>query len=225
MLDPSNINVRNSLGVCYGILADYDKAKEEFDTVAWLDLEEIMPVYNLGLINMLDGNKEKALEFFLRANSLDEDVFEVAFQIGRLYLETGKPEIGKPFLEKATLLKPDSGVAFRHLGECFTVMDMTNEAISAYKNSVRHNPNDADALSALGHLFELQDENPEIAIMFCKQSVEISPENGLFRHRLGRLYLKGNRLDDALREFKTANHLGFDATQYIKEVENLMLDN
>jgi len=225
MLDPSNINVRNSLGVCYGILGDYDKAKEEFENAAWLDPEEVMPVYNIGLISMLDGDKEKALEFFLQADSLDENVFEVVFQIGRLYLETGQPEKGKPFLEKATLLKPDSGIAFRHLGECFTTMDMTDEAISAYKNSVRHNPNDADSLSALGHLYELQGENSEIAMMFCRQSVEISPENGLFRNRLGRLYLKGNRLDDALKEFKTANHLGFDSAQHIEEVENLMSDN
>ncbi|MFH2218670.1 MAG: tetratricopeptide repeat protein [Pseudomonadota bacterium] len=225
MLDPSNVNVRNSLGVCYGILGDHDKAKEEFETAAWIDPEEVMPVYNIGLINMLEGNREKALEYFQQADGLIEDVFEVAFQIGRLYAEMGQPEKGKKFLEKATLLKPESGVAFRYLGECLNAMGMTDEAVSAYKKSVRQNPNDAESLSALGHLFEIQGENPEIAVTFCRQSVEISPDNGLFRHRLGRLYLKGDKLDDALIEFKKASSLGFDSTQYIEEIENRVLGN
>lgn len=224
-LDPSNVNVRNSLGVCYGILGDHDKAIEEFEAAVWLDPEEVMPVYNIGLANLLEGNREKALEYFHQADGLVEDVFEVAFQIGRLCVEMAQPEKAKKFLEKATLLKPESGVALRYLGECFLAMNMTDEAASAYKKSVRQNPNDAEALSALGHLFEIQGENPEIAVMFCRQSVEISPDNGLFRHRLGRLYLKGDKLEDALTEFKKASSLGFDSIQYIEEIENRMLGN
>ncbi|MBW2467936.1 MAG: tetratricopeptide repeat protein, partial [Deltaproteobacteria bacterium] len=67
--------------------------------------------------------------------------------------------------------------------------------------------------------FAEQEENPEIALMFCKESIQLAPENGLFRYRLGQLYYRQNRLDDALKEFKQARRLGKDASDLISEIE------
>jgi len=73
-------------------------------------------------------------------------------------------------------------------------------------------------LSAMGCLFDEQGENPEISVVFCQESVQLSPENGLFRYRLGQLYFKQNRLNDALKEFKKAELLGQDASEYITKI-------
>ncbi len=222
LLDPKNGNVRNSLGVCYGVLGEYEKALKEFKKVIDFNPEEGMALYNAGLINMLTEKRGRALEYFLAAYQKEEDIFEVSFQIGKLYLEIGQPEKGKPFLEKAVKIRPESGPAFRLLGECFAEMNMTDEAVSAYKKAIRQNPNDAHALSALGYLFDLQGENPEITTIFCQQSIDIMPENGLFRHRLGSLYLKRNQLEDALAQFQKADELGYDSKALIKKVKKLM---
>ena len=56
-------------------------------------------------------------------------------------------------------------------------------------------------------------------MMFCQESVKLSPENGLFRYRLGQLYFKQNRLDDALKEFKKADLLGHEASEYIEKIQ------
>lgn len=101
---------------------------------------------------------------------------------------------------------------------------MTDEAVTAYKKAIKQNPGDADSLSALGYLLDIQGENPEITTIFCQQSVEISPENGLFRHRLGQLYLKQNLLEEALQEFQKATDLGYDAVEFIEKVRELMTD-
>ncbi len=224
MLDPSNVNVHNSLGVCYGVLRFYQKALRQFETVLRHDPDEIMAIYNTGLINMLTDNKDKAIEYFLRAGSMGEDLFEAAFQIGRLYLKKKEFENGKKYLEKALKLRPDSGLACRYLGECYVGLSMAIEAIAAYKKAIKQNPYDAASLSAIGYLFDIQGENPEISTVFCKHSVELAPDNGLYRHRLGRLYLKQNRLDDALKEFIKASQLGYDSIQYIEKTENLKLE-
>ena len=167
LLDPSDINVRNSLGVCYGILGDYGKALKEFKAALKLDPDEVMPLYNIGLVNMLTGKKAEALKYFLDADRKKEEViFEIAFQIGRVYLDMGKPEIAKEFLEKAVELYPESWSALHSLGECCSALNMTDEAISAYKKAIRQNPNDAESLSALGYLFDLLCENPEITTIF-----------------------------------------------------------
>jgi tetratricopeptide (TPR) repeat protein len=218
-LNPSNINVHNSLGVCYGLMGDFEKAKREFYSAIKLKSKAVMPWYNLGFTNMLAGDRHKALDLFLKANTIDQNVFEVAFQTGRLLIEMDQPESGKKFLEHAAELEPESGAAFRYLGECYTAIGNEDAAISAYKKAIKYNPSDAASLSAMGCLFDEREENPEIALMFCQESVRLSPENGLFRFRLGQLYLKENRLTDALKEFKKAEFLGQDASAVITQIQ------
>lgn len=222
MLDPLNVNVHNSLGVCYGALAAFEKALEHFEQAIQIDPGEIMALHNAGIVNILTNNKDKALELLLKAESMGEDIFEVAFQTGKLYLK--KEEFGKArhLLEKAVKLRPKSGTAFRYLGECYAAVQMTDEAVSAYKKSIKLNPNDAYSLSALGHLFDLQGENSEITTIFCQQSVDIAPENGLFRNRLARLYLKQNQLKEALTEFEKAHDLGHDSMEFIKKIQDML---
>jgi tetratricopeptide (TPR) repeat protein len=218
-LNPSNFNVHNSLGVCYGLMGNYEKAKREFYSAIKLKAKAVMPWYNLGFTIMLAGDRHKALDLFLKANTIDRNVFEVAFQTGRLLMEMDQPESGKKFLEHAAELEPESGAAFRYLGECYAAIGDEDAAISAYKKAIKHNPSDAASLSAMGCLFDEREENPEIALLFCQESVRLSPENGLFRFRLGQLYLKENRLTDALKEFKKAEFLGQDASAVITQIQ------
>ncbi len=225
LLDPSDVNVHNSLGVCYGILSEYDNALKEFQEAVRLDPNEVMGLYNLGLINMLTGKSEKALQYFLEAGEKEDDIFEIKFQTGNVYLKMENPEKAKIFLEKAITLNSESGPAFRCLGECYNTLNMTDHAISAYKKATRQNPNDAESLSALGYLFDLVGENPEITTILCQQSIDIAPENGLFRHRLGNLYLKRNQLEDALEQFQKAHDLDHDSKDIIDKIKRLMLDN
>ncbi len=221
LFDPSDVNVHNSLGVCHGVLCDYKKALKEFKAAISLNGNEVMATYNAGMANMLKGNKKEALEYLLKAYEIDKNIFEVAFQTGKLYLEMEQPDKGKKFIEKAIKLKPKSGSAFSILGDCYTALDMIDKAISAYQKAVKLNANDAASLSSLGWLFDAQGENLEIATLFCRQSVDISPENGLFRNRLGRLYYKANRTEDALKEFEAAQKLGYESTQEIEQIQNL----
>ncbi|MBW1961382.1 MAG: tetratricopeptide repeat protein [Deltaproteobacteria bacterium] len=220
LLDPTNANVHNSLGVCYGVQGELDKALDEFETTIWLEPEEFMAIYNIGMVHFLKGNKPGALEFFVDASRLSEDVFEVLFQTGRVYVEIGKPRAAEPYLKKAIRLRPTSVSAFRYMGECYAALGNINEALSAYKSAVKINPNDAASLSAMGYLYDLQGENPEICTTFCLQSVEICPDNGLYRHRLASLYLKQNRYAEALREFEAAKELGCDCIEDIEHIQN-----
>ena len=146
----------------------------------------------------------------------------MAYQTGKTYLEMGDRKKGKALFQKAITLKPETGLYFRLLGECYAETDMIDDAIAAYKKAIKENPHDALSLSALGSLFDKKGENPEICILFFQQSIDISPENGLFRHKLGRIYLKQDKLQEAMTEFKTAMALGFDASKDVEELEALI---
>ncbi|MCX5883273.1 MAG: tetratricopeptide repeat protein, partial [Deltaproteobacteria bacterium] len=100
-LDPSNVNVLNSLGVCYGMMEMHDAAEAEFDAALLLKPDEVMVLYNLGVICLLTGRKEMALDFFMKAAVIDDEIFELALLTGKLYIEAGNPEKARSFLEKA----------------------------------------------------------------------------------------------------------------------------
>ncbi len=193
-LDPSNVNVYNSLGVCYGMMEMYDAAEAEFDAALQLQPDEVMVLYNLGVVCLLTGRKEMALNIFLKAAAIDDGIFELALLTGKLYLEAGNPENARPFLEKALNSRPNSGTALRTLGACFSALDLLREAVAVYTRAVKNNPNDAESLSQLGELYDTIEENPEIARLFCQQSVAIAPENEVYRERLNRLMHKSLRV-------------------------------
>lgn len=221
-MDPQHANVHNSLGVCYGVLGDYERALAEFSKVLRLKDREYMAVYNVGLIHLLSNCKDKALEWFLKAHALRADVFEILFQTGKLYMDIGLPQAGQPYLEHAARLRTRSGSAYRVLGDCYASLGRSDKAIAAYKKAVKVNPGDSMALSALGGLFERLGENPEIAMVFYKESVRLAPENPLFHHRLAGLYFKLERLEEALQEFEQARSLGQDTAEDIRRVRDRM---
>ncbi len=218
-IDPNNVNVHNSLGVCYGLQNRYDSAIAEFKQAIALDREEYMALYNLGLIHLLIEQKDRALKFFLEADKINGSNYEVAFQTGKLYLEKGHIDKSRPYLERAAELEPTSGQVYRYLGDCYAASLRPQEAIAAYKKAIKYNPQDAAAMSALGSIFDDEGENPEIARMFLRESITLSPDNGLFHHRLGRHFSNQHRLDDALKEFIRAKSLGYDATEEIKTIK------
>ncbi len=203
-LDPANVNLRNSLGVCYGILKQYDRALTEFEAAIRLAPGEIMAVYNYGLVMLLTGNLERALEYFFQAEAVRGDIFEVVFHIGKVYLQLKQPEEGITYFKKSLALNATAGSAYRLMGHCHLEMDAETEAVAAFTQAVRLNDADADALSTLGHLYDLRNENTEIATLFCERSVEIDPDNGDYHYRLGRLYEKAGRLDEAVAAFEKA---------------------
>jgi tetratricopeptide (TPR) repeat protein len=219
VLDAKNVNVHNSLGVCHALLKDYDAALEFFRKALQIEPAEYMARYNVGLIHLLRGNRPSALAHFLKAHDCRADVYEVLLQIGKLYLETGEPGLGIGYLEKASALNPGGGLSFRYLAEAHAAEGRIEQAASTYKKAVQANPNDAVSLSALGCLYDQQGENLEISIVFCEESVRLAPDNGLFRFRLGKLYAKQNRTQEALKELEKARFLGYEPAA--KEIRNL----
>lgn len=217
-LDRDNVNVHNSLGVCYGVRGEMGPALQEFEAAIRLAPDDIMALYNTGYIYFLKNDYETALSYFQRAEGIDPDVFELAIQTGRTCLALDEPETACRYLESAVRLNPRSAPAFRLLGDAYSRMDRWADATTNYKTALKLNPQDAEALSALGYLYETLGKNEDIALVFCRQACELSPETSLFHQRLGRLYENRNRLEEALEAFEKAKELGYPDDENIIRV-------
>jgi tetratricopeptide (TPR) repeat protein len=223
-LDPRNVNVLNSLGVCFGVRQEFDKALTAFNAAAKIDPQEALALYNAGLVYLLRDDTETALKYWLRAAPQGKDIFELNIQIGRSLLETAQPDKAQTYIRQAAALRPESAQVQRLLGETYLAQRLTDQAIAPYKAALRSNPNDAAALSGLARCYELRNENMEIALSFCRQSVEIAPDSGRSFLRLGRLLVKAGQLEDALEAFKQAESLGEDARGLIMSVEDRLIE-
>lgn len=224
-LDPENVNVHNSLGVCHGVRGDLDLALAAFKIALRIDPNEILSLYNAGYINLLKGAYSTALEFFQRAERIDGNIFEHNFQTGRVLLELERPAEAGKYLERAIALNGRSGMAYRLLGDCHLALDRLPDAASAYNTALKLRPDDATAISSLAYCYEMQGQNAEIAMVFCQRAIEMEPESGLFHYRLGRVLFNRNRLDEALAEFETALECGYDATEYIHKTRDLLSES
>jgi len=219
-VDPQNVNVQNSLGVCYGVQGKLDLAIDAFETAIRLDPEDVMATYNLGLAHLKQGDREKALGLFLQAHSLDVENPEVAYQIAVCCREKDQTDAALEYLEKAARNTRKGAHIFQALGECYLEKEMIQEAAKAYEKAIRQNPTDAKTLSALGYLYGALGENLEIAIVLCRESTRIDPNKGLYRYRLGKLYLQSEDYENAAEQLKMAAKLGEDSRDLICEIGN-----
>jgi tetratricopeptide (TPR) repeat protein len=217
-LDPSDVNVLNSLGVCQANQENFAAARECFEKAATLIPGETMAIYNLGVIQLLEENTAEALITFQKAFAMDDKTFEIPFQIGKIMVEKEDMRSARPYLERAVELCPENPRALSLLGQCLDDANHMPEAIKMLKKAVKLNPNDAAALSTLGRLYDQKGENPEISLTFSRQSVALAPGNGLYRFRLAQLCQKNGHIDEALREFEQAAELGYDC---LKEIDDL----
>ncbi len=223
-LDPANANLHNSLGVCYGVTGEFARALTQFKEAMALDAGEALAYYNAGLVHLLLDERDKARAHLLEVDNRPHNLFEVRLQLGKLYLEDDQPEKGLIYLETAADMQPQSSAVHALIGECCAALDRREEAVSAYKKSLRLNANDAASLSGLGWLYHVLGKNADIATLFCQHSTAIAPRNALFHHRLGCLYLKEDRLPDARDEFQQAVDLGHDSAAQLAEVQSRLLD-
>ncbi|MBW2109137.1 MAG: tetratricopeptide repeat protein [Deltaproteobacteria bacterium] len=208
MVDSRNVNVHNSLGVCYGVQKKFNLAIKAFETAISLDPGDVMATYNLGLAYLKQGNRDKALDLFLAAHRLDGTHPDIACHVGLCYQDKGEVERALSYLEPAARTAPNRATILRVLGDCYVHLDRLPEAVKAYEKAVKANPKDAKSLSALGQLYGRLGENLEVAIVLARESTVLDPENGLFLKRLAELYLKGGQPKEALKVVQEAEALG-----------------
>jgi len=221
-LDAANGNVHNSLGVCLAQQGKSAEARTAFEEAHRIDPNEAMGIYNLGVLHLLEKNNAQALLCFRKALAVDNRTFDIPFQIGKLLIEEQAYPEALNLLQAAAALREGYAPVQTLIGRCLDCLGRREEAITAYSKAIKNNPNDAAALSALGILYDTRGENPEICLTFCRQSVAVAPENGVFRLHLARLYHKHNQLEDALAQYETAAELGCDARLQIDEIRDLL---
>ncbi|MCP3941854.1 MAG: tetratricopeptide repeat protein [Desulfobacteraceae bacterium] len=185
--DPRNINLINSLGVCYGVIGKIEQAQKEFTKAIAMNPVDVMVIYNIGLIHRINDDEDRAIIYLKKAHGIDQNVFEIELLLGHLLFKQKQWTRALPHLEAAGRLNPDAARAFRMKGEIFLdKLDKKDprKAWAQFNKAVKLNPSDAVSLSGYAHSMALQKKNLKIALSFANKSVTLEPDNPLFCKRL-----------------------------------------
>jgi len=203
-LAPHNVNVINSLGACYGQQERLEEAARLFERAISLEKDDFMAWYNLGLVRRRLGALDEAGDALEEAVRISPDDFAVLFALGQLYLDRGQSARAADWFSRAAGVKEAKPVIHRWLGEALVRDGRPGEAMSHFKAAVKADPNDAASLSWLGRLYLDSRRDREIGLSLINRAVEIEPDNGLYRGRLGWARLLNEEPKEALVEFQTA---------------------
>ncbi len=183
-IEPENINLINSLGVCFGVMGQLDRAKLEFEKAMDINPDELIVIYNLGLLYQIEGDIGKAVMYLKKAHGSKLPVFEVELLLGHLLIKKKCHDQALEHLEKASLINPKSGITFRMKGEIYLGENLPEKAGQQFNSAIKLNPCDAASLSGYARSLELQGRNLNIALTFAKKSIALEPDNKKFKKRL-----------------------------------------
>lgn len=218
VLDPNNINVLNSLGVCRANLGQLEPAIESFLRVLTLTPDDFIASFNLGFAYVRLGMVEKAISIWEELAQKNEVTFDLAYHLGRLYREKGNFSRAFTWFKKAEEAPDKKGFIYRVLGENEESLGKRKEAMAYFKKALKIFPQDAFSLSCLGSLYLQQGESIKVALSLCQQATRLEPAKGPYWLNLGKALLMNGFPKRAVNALQQALSLG----EYSKEVYRLL---
>ncbi len=157
--------------------------------------------YDLGLALVAAGRTEEALEHFQRGLTLLAEG-DRARSVGDLYLERGRPDLGRAFYELALRLEP-SAVTHRHLARALRLRQEPEQAVRHLEEALRLQPDMQEAHLDLSQALLALGRHEE-ALEHGRAALAIAPDIPVEHSSLGRVLLDAGRPEEALAEFGRA---------------------
>ncbi|MBK9016158.1 MAG: tetratricopeptide repeat protein [Saprospiraceae bacterium] len=98
--------VYSNMGIIFFESGQLDKAKEVYEKAVQYDPRMVDALRNLGAVNAMQKNFPEAIKWFKQGLEYDPENATLNFYLGSAYKDSGQPELGQPFFEKAYRLDP-----------------------------------------------------------------------------------------------------------------------
>jgi len=210
LLNPTDFNLLNSLGVCNSVLNRFDQALDQFKEALEIMPGDVMALYNAGLVCNLMDDLDKGGDYLSRASELNNSLFEIELTAGIIFTKANNFSKALDHLQRAGNISPEAGLPQGLMGDICLKQKDYPRAVRAYTKAIKCTPRDPWSMSGLARVYEIQNINMDIALSLAQQSIALAPEISLFRHRLGKIHLKKGSYEKAAIEFTQADkHFSF----------------
>jgi Flp pilus assembly protein TadD len=181
----------------------YDEAVEMF--TRYTDRRPANPwgYYMLGLSAWKAGDFEVAEESFDVALELDAQHVKSWLNLGRVLLDTGRPEQALETIDEALAIDSESGVAYRLQGRAHHQLGQIEEAIDAYRQAILIDDEDPWSMNNMG-LILIEEGRFGEAMLPLARAVELKDDVAFFQNNLGIALENIGHLKAAQEAYKSA---------------------
>ncbi len=169
-------------------------------------------------LDMYDYEKDtswslKAQAAAQHAQALNDDLPEIHFALGNVYLTTGKTNEAVAELQKALALAPNSDEGYRRLADAYLAAKKPEQALQAYHRAIEVNPYFWLNFNHLGDAyFELGQYDK--ALEAFRSVVNLVPDYSIGYENVGATYYFMGKWDDCVPAFEKALQLQPSASVY-----------
>ncbi len=163
--------------------------------------EKIVYMKNIGYLLFQVGQKNKALQWYLKAAKYDRKDPNLYYNIGSIYDDLGKPKLAEKYLRLALESKDDDIEGRLRLGKSLFNKNKLTEAKRYVNEILKRNPHHLEALILFANIVEKEGDKEALRNAY-KQIVSHDPKNKIILFNLGVLETEQGNLKKGLHYFE-----------------------
>lgn len=202
----------DSFGDAHAALGNYDEAISAYRWAGVLNPRYAPPWFSLGNIYGRLGRIQEAIDAFQTAVSLDPSFAWSYHNLGLMHARAGNYTAALyPYRQAIDRHTDDEAraVSWVALGDAYAELERYGEAVTAYRQALQLDPQQAEAWHNLGDVYRQQGDSPA-AIDAYRQAVRLNPDYAPAWNSLGAVYGQFQRHSEAIDAYQRVIKLNPD---------------
>ena len=172
---PNNVYARNMLGLLQAKRGNIEAAETQFKKITEQRPNYVEAYLNLGYLAEQKGDTQSAMNYYKTANVKNPYSIKAAINMGKIYQKMGRYFDAESCIKKASRVFPFSGELHRLLAITYANEKKFAEAIGEFNTAIGINPNDGEALYAIGLIYARSDseEDKNKAIEYLNKCAQL----------------------------------------------------
>jgi superkiller protein 3 len=209
---PDSAEIAYALGSCYIQTRERDKSREVFARMFKVRSSSAAAYLINAQMMMRQQFEVLAEQELQKALALDPKLPQINFLLAEIAIYHAEIDRGIALLQREIEINPTFAMAFYWLGEAYTRKLSWDEAIGPLQKSIWLNPYFSGPYIVLGKVY-LKKGDLQNAESMLRRATQMDPNNFSAHHLLAQVLQRANRMEEAKREFDTAEKLRATSNQ------------
>tara|TARA_B100000575_G_scaffold290888_1_gene295516 strand:- start:4213 stop:6207 length:1995 start_codon:yes stop_codon:yes gene_type:complete len=193
---PDSPTLLSIIGAIHSELKDYARAEESFEKAITLKPNAPKTHYNIAIVRLKSGQKDKAYSSFVNAVELKPDYVEALYSLATVANDLEKYDEAISILEKLTKHEANSSRVYSTRGAAFYGLRKFEAAIENYHDAITTSPDFAEAYNNLGAT-QIELKRFEAALLTLKKALLLTVDNGAAYGNVGSTLVKLGQYEKA----------------------------